>query len=823
LDTNSTQTFGNHQEVKLRFRSQALSLKDIFIVACRPFNSLLRHSLNLAFASNFPNLGLTYQTAFIFRNFSLLEKQTKTAERFVMKKYFLILLLLVAKSPFVFSQYYIEERKTDSLKIDSMKMALPLLKDSARVDCLNALCTKYYDFDMQGSRQAKYDSISKYANKAYVEANSIGYKKGIAEALVKLGSSELYLKRTYPSAEKVIRQAVEACKNIDNAELSGDAYALLADLLGKKNDNEDEKVIEYDKMAIYYYHKAGASEKEAEWTTWLSWCYILIGNFEEGFPFCVKAVELTKKSAHTGWGHTMVEYALEGMSNLYNIAGDYTTALDYLRQASEYGIAHNTGDDKSREIGILFRQMGQIDSSFLYLQKEVKEYPDNSFAQMFLGETYLSAKKYDMALKIFLGNIDKIRSFNVFDDHILTECLLNIGTGFAGEKKYSLGLKYAQEGFERSKKYGAKLYDERSYIIDGYELLSDIYHHLGKDDTAYSYLKKYATLKDSIQNKQFSWRLNNQLNNYKKQAEDEKKQERILLLNKDNQIKDAQLKQASTSKNFLIGGLFVLFIAGIFIYRSATLKRKTEKLRREQLENNLRVQQLENEKTQAELQQQAAELEMRALRAQMNPHFIFNCLSSINRIILRNETQAASDYLTRFSRLIRMVLINSQRSMIPLEDELQMLRLYLDMERMRFKNSFDYRITFANTIDEGAALVPPLLLQPFCENAIWHGMMQKEGQGHLQIELSMEENILCCMICDDGIGREKAAELKTKSAEKEKSMGLTITAQRLALLNKNTNVETFYTIEDILDENENVGGTKVVLRIAYQEMVKEIG
>jgi len=213
---------------------------------------------------------------------------------------------------------------------------------------------------------------------------------------------------------------------------------------------------------------------------------------------------------------------------------------------------------------------------------------------------------------------------------------------------------------------------------------------------------------------------------------------------------------------------------------------------------------------------------MRALRAQMNPHFIFNCLSSINRIILRNETQAASDYLTRFSRLIRMVLINSQRSMIPLEDELQMLRLYLDMERMRFKNSFDYRITFANTIDEGAALVPPLLLQPFCENAIWHGMMQKEGQGHLQIELSMEENILSCMICDDGIGREKAAELKTKSAQKEKSMGLTITAQRLALLNKNTNVETFYTIEDILDENENVGGTKVVLKIAYHEMVKEI-
>jgi tetratricopeptide (TPR) repeat protein/anti-sigma regulatory factor (Ser/Thr protein kinase) len=735
-----------------------------------------------------------------------------------MKKYFLF--LLVAKSSLVFSQYYIEERKTDSLKIDSMKMALPLLKDSAKVDCLNAICTKYYDFDMD-SRQAKYDSISKYANKAYIEANSIGYQKGIAAALIKLGSSELYLRRTYLSAEKIIRQAIEACKNIDNAELSGDAYALLADLLGKKNDNEDEKVIEYDKKAIYYYHKAGASEKEAEWTTWLSWCYILTGNFEEGFPYCVKAVEFTKKSAHTGWGHNMVEYALEGMSNLYNIAGDYTTALDYLRQASQYGIAHNTGDDKAVSLGILFRQMGHLDSSFLYLQKNAKEGPDNPFAQMFLGETYLSAKEYDTALKIFLDNVDKIRSFNGFDDHLLTECLLNIGKGFAGEKKYSLALKYAKEGFERSKKYGVKLYDERSYIIEGYELLSDIYHHLGKDDTSYDYLKKYTTLKDSIQNKQFIWRLNNQLNNYKKLAGEEKTKAKILLLNKDNQLKDAQLKQESIIKYFLITGLIILFIAGIFIYRSITLKRKTEKLEREQLENNFKVQQLENEKKQAELQHQAAELEMQALRAQMNPHFIFNCLSSINRIILKNESKTASDYLTRFSRLIRMVLINSQKEMIPLEDELQMLRLYLDMERLRFKNSFDYSIIFTNAIDSDAVLIPPLLLQPFCENAVWHGLMQKEEQGHLSIELSMLDNVLFCIISDDGIGREKAAELKSKSAEKEKSMGLKITTQRLALLNQNKNVQTFYTIEDITDENKNTIGTKVILKIAYKELREE--
>jgi len=220
-----------------------------------------------------------------------------------------------------------------------------------------------------------------------------------------------------------------------------------------------------------------------------------------------------------------------------------------------------------------------------------------------------------------------------------------------------------------------------------------------------------------------------------------------------------------------------------------------------------------------ELQRQSAELEMQALRAQMNPHFIFNCLSSINRFILKNESKTASNYLTRFSRLIRMVLMNSQKPLIALEEELQMLRLYLDMERLRFKDSFDYSITFLNTIESDNIFIPPLLLQPFCENAIWHGLMQKEDQGRLDIELSMQNNILNCTITDNGIGRERAEEMKSKSAEKEKSMGLKITAERLALLNRGKGVHTFYEIEDLLGENGNAAGTKVNLRISYKESV----
>ena len=168
-----------------------------------------------------------------------------------------------------------------------------------------------------------------------------------------------------------------------------------------------------------------------------------------------------------------------------------------------------------------------------------------------------------------------------------------------------------------------------------------------------------------------------------------------------------------------------------------------------------------------------------------------------------------------------MVLLHSQKRLVPLEDELEMLRLYLDMERFRFKNGFDYSITTTNTIDAGAIFIPPLLLQPFCENAIWHGLMNKEEHGHLSISISERDKTLYCTIADNGVGREKAAIFRSKSVEKEKSLGLKITSARLALLNGETNKGTSYEIEDILDERGNVAGTKVDLRIMYKENVVE--
>jgi len=213
---------------------------------------------------------------------------------------------------------------------------------------------------------------------------------------------------------------------------------------------------------------------------------------------------------------------------------------------------------------------------------------------------------------------------------------------------------------------------------------------------------------------------------------------------------------------------------------------------------------------------------MQALRAQMNPHFIFNCLSSINKFILTNDSDTASDYLTRFSRLIRQVLTNSQLSLIPLSDEIEMLRLFLDMERLRFSESFNYNIIYENTIEPETIYIPPMLLQPFCENAIWHGLMHKEDQGRLDIRMSLQNDNLQCIIADNGIGREKAAELKTRSGAKQKSFGLKITTERLALFNNEKVVHNFYKIEDVLNSNGNISGTKVILNIKFKNTVQQV-
>ena len=227
----------------------------------------------------------------------------------------------------------------------------------------------------------------------------------------------------------------------------------------------------------------------------------------------------------------------------------------------------------------------------------------------------------------------------------------------------------------------------------------------------------------------------------------------------------------------------------------------------------LQLERSEKEKQMAELKQKGTELEMQALRAQMNPHFIFNSLNSINRFILQNNKGKASEYLTKFSRLVRLILQNSQASLIPLESELESLELYLNLEALRFNYHFDYKISVPKDMDVSALQVPSLILQPYVENAIWHGLMHKEEKGRLDVEVSEENNHLYFKITDNGIGREKAVAMASKSATKHKSMGLRITAHRIAILQNSETLTSPVTINDLVNSDGSAAGTEVVIKM----------
>ena len=213
------------------------------------------------------------------------------------------------------------------------------------------------------------------------------------------------------------------------------------------------------------------------------------------------------------------------------------------------------------------------------------------------------------------------------------------------------------------------------------------------------------------------------------------------------------------------------------------------------------------------LKQKSSELEMQALRAQMNPHFIFNSLNSINRFILQNNKEQASVYLTKFSKLIRLILQNSQVALITLESELESMELYLALEALRFDNRFDYNITVPKDMEISALKVPPLIIQPYAENAIWHGLMSKEGKGQLDIEILQETDHLCFKISDDGIGRTQAAARSNKSATRQKPMGMRITADRIAMMQLPGSKEPAVIINDLKGPDGRDAGTQVIIKL----------
>lgn len=224
------------------------------------------------------------------------------------------------------------------------------------------------------------------------------------------------------------------------------------------------------------------------------------------------------------------------------------------------------------------------------------------------------------------------------------------------------------------------------------------------------------------------------------------------------------------------------------------------------------------EKMKREYERKIAETEMLALRAQMNPHFVFNSLNSISMLVAGQQNEKGLEYLSKFSRLLRLVLDESENNLITLRDEIRMLDLYLQLESLRFGDSFFYTFHVEEQIEDEETLIPSLLLHPIVENAVWHGLLHKQGERRLIMNFSKtEDNMLRCVVKDNGIGIEQAKLMKQErlNGTEQKSKGLQIVQDRLKMIELEYNAKTSLVMEDMQDLNGNITGTKAIITLPF--------
>ena len=296
---------------------------------------------------------------------------------------------------------------------------------------------------------------------------------------------------------------------------------------------------------------------------------------------------------------------------------------------------------------------------------------------------------------------------------------------------------------------------------DATRKLSEVYDNVGEYDKAYKTYREYVDLVDTLY-----VRKEQEIEQSKRLAKRiSEKNNRIVSLEKDKALTDNKISLAELSiektklQEYIIYSLLVGILAMVIF---AYLLSRSNK--RQKLTNNL--------------------LALKSMRSQMNPHFIFNALNSVNSFIAVNDERNANRYLSEFSVLMRSVLENSDEDFIPFSKEVELLELYVKLEHNRFKEKFDYNITVNKTIDLDEYSIPPMLLQPYIENAIWHGLRYREEKGNLEINIQENNNdSIVIVIQDDGVGRKKSQELKTKNQLKQKSKGMSTIKKRISILN----------------------------------------
>ncbi|WP_088340501.1 histidine kinase [Robiginitalea sediminis] len=360
-----------------------------------------------------------------------------------------------------------------------------------------------------------------------------------------------------------------------------------------------------------------------------------------------------------------------------------------------------------------------------------------------------------------------------------------IGRAYVAQSRYEEAIPFLSESIEEANTQGDLVVQK-----DATRKLSELYRDRGDFEKALDLYQQYVALVDTLYIRKeqelaraarFSREMassQNRINSL--EQERELNQSKYDLARAEQRLAVERNKRQQYIIYSLIFGILLTGLAAFFYYRSN---------RQKELANYL--------------------LALKGLRSQMNPHFIFNALNSVNNYIARNDERSANRYLSDFSRLMRTVLDNSEKDFIPLSEELELLELYLKLEHARFPDKFEYAISVDPGVDVDAYTIPPMLLQPYLENAVWHGLRYKEEKGLLQLSISrVSDQAISISITDDGVGRKRSASLKTNNQKKQKSKGMSNIQRRIGILNQMYGDRITVSV---YDGNADGTGTRVVL------------
>ncbi|XOV93406.1 MAG: tetratricopeptide repeat protein [Bacteroidota bacterium] len=592
-------------------------------------------------------------------------------------------------------------------------------------------------------RRINLDSAVLFLDQASSEAAEIKYTKGQIKALMSKGIG-YGMNNLYTESILTFNQIIQiATENNDYSSLSS-AYNNLGIVYKRIGDYPTS----YD-----YYNKCLEIELLDSANLDLSFAYTNLGilhdlmkEHEKSYEFYLKALEIAERKGR------------ETNSILSNIAIYFMWKEDYDESIRILRNLHYTTDDRY----VFFNTASN------------------------LARIYNKIHKYDSA--IHFSNIVIDSAFYFGGEDLVVTTRYNRADAYLAKSKINEALEDAKQAVEESKQFGFQLQH------DSYGLLARVYEQMGNYQEETKALKQVIALQDSL----FE---TDKVQSFK--AEEVKQD----IFEKNRQIEKQQsdleqLEIKSDRDKFL--KLFLASLAGALVILIGFL------FQRYNLKNQLNImlekknQVISDQKN--KIEDINEQLESRMLRAQINPHFIFNALNSIQHFIAQNDRKTALSYLTKFSSLLRQILENSINVMVSIEDELKSLEIYLEIESLRFDGAFKYQIIVDPKVDIHGHEVPILLLQPFAENAILHGLMPKKGDKSLKVLINQADDFIIYQIEDNGIGRKEARERKSHHTQ-NKSRGMSVTSQRIALLKSKSQAA------EVIIEDNKPSGTIVTIKI----------